>query len=220
MCVYMLSHVQCSMHQWLKDGEMCEPASRGLTFQQRVIKCLCKQRRAWKHDTKTPALQFAHWAHPTVHRHIMSFVQRLHKTEFATSWFCPYLLHWCTAACWSENMQYTAQTSTEICWAFHCAGVLPWHGAHHVSEGDADGWYAMIKFVNQCVTKNISDSAGNNVHLIGIDPTFVQVLNASVWFPTLPKHTSSQNKVFPWPPSTVELSTGCRSKLKESKNCS
>ena len=119
-----------------------------VTFPQHGIKCPCKAQaglKTWHENENARLLSSLHmrWAHPSA----------------------SYFLHWCTAACWSEIMQHTAHTLTEIYWAFHCAGVLPWHGVHHISKGRADGWYAMIKFVNQFVTKPISDPASNNITL-------------------------------------------------------
>ena len=164
MYIYIFD-LQFSILQWLTERMMCEPASRACdqsaAWHQMPVSAQAGL-KTWHENEKARLLSslHIHWAHPTVHRTYHVFGKK-----FATSWVCSHFLHWCTAACWSEIMQHTAHTLTEIYWAFHCAGVLPWHGVHHISQGRADGWYAMIKFVNQFVTKLISDPASNNVTL-------------------------------------------------------
>ena len=173
---------------------MCEPASRACdqsaAWHQMPVSAQAGL-KTWHENEKARLLSslHIHWAHPTVHRTYHVF-----GTKFATSWVCSHFLHWCTAACWSEIMQHTAHTLTE----FTGRSIAL---AYYLDMGftifPRTCWWVICddQVCESICHKNLFlILLATTLHLIGIDPAFVQVLNASVWLLTLPKHTSPHSE--------------------------
>ena len=189
-----------------------------VTFPQHGIKCPCKRRQVWKHDTKTkmlacsPVCTFVEHTRQCI-VHIMSFLQNLPRVGFARTFFTGARQLAGPRLCNIQRILWQKLTGRSIALAYYLDmgfSIFP----KDVLMGDMRWSSLWINLWQNLFLILLATT----LHLIGIDPAFAQVLNASVWLLTLPKHTSPRNKVCSLTPSTVNLSRNCifRCELRES----